>query len=41
MKTVQGRMYVRVTAHVYNVGADYERLAEAVAAGVAAAAGPG
>lgn len=31
MKTVQGRMYVRVTAHVYNDRADYERLADGVA----------
>lgn len=31
VKTVQGRMFVRVTAHVYNEKADFQKLADAVA----------
>lgn len=30
VKCVQGQLYVRISAHVYNVLEDYHRLAEAV-----------
>jgi hypothetical protein len=30
IKAVQGRLYVRISAHVYNRLADYETLADAV-----------
>ncbi len=30
VKCIQGQLYVRISAHIYNVRADFERLAEAV-----------
>ena len=30
IKTVRGRLYVRISAHIYNTMADYERLADLV-----------
>ncbi|GIL54670.1 hypothetical protein Vafri_10411 [Volvox africanus] len=30
VKCIQGRLYVRISVHIYNILADYERLAEAV-----------
>lgn len=37
VKTLKGRLYVRISAHVYNVIADYQKLADAVLAIAAAA----